>query len=257
MLSGEELDELYGLDCQRLYSAELHRLPRLSMDEKLELIRAAQEGDSGARNALILNCLNWTYMKALEVVREREPQHCDVLDLAEHGTLKMFDAFETALSARDPVSYLMSAAVHEMRRYCTYHDPLIRRSRATGPKPDHPMTVSLEEGEYPFAERLAAPETTGPPKDYSALYHAMRRLTPAQKRAVVSFYGLYDSEPLSQTEIARREESNPATIGTRIHIARLVLKRELERDGSLDRHSSAGPGRGVRDDADVDEQHIQ
>ena len=49
----------------------------------------------------------------------------------------------------------MSTAALEMRRDCIYRDPLIQRTKGLAPRPDHPQTVSYDQGATPFIERVA------------------------------------------------------------------------------------------------------
>src|SRR5438067_13593371 len=154
----DELKRMDDLSGSTLLSAEVKRITLLAREEQPAYIEAAQVGDTDATHALILNCLNWTMTKAASIYRDREPAHSDLMDLVGHGHLKMLEALPKALHANDPTRYLMSVSALEMRLYCTYDDPLVRRSRWRPKSDNHPTTVSLEAGTMPPIHAIAAPD---------------------------------------------------------------------------------------------------
>src|SRR3954452_11776985 len=95
---------------------------------------------------------------AASIYQEREPAHSDLMDLVGHAHLKMLEALPKALRANDPMRYLMSVSALEMRLYCSYDDPLVKRSRWRPKSDNHPITVSIEQGTTPPIQTLAAPD---------------------------------------------------------------------------------------------------
>lgn len=232
MLTGDELAQMTDLSGQALYSAEVKRIPRLSEEAQATYLEAARDGDVDARNELVLHCLDWVRMKAAETYRDRGPAHTDAMDLAAHGSLKMLEAFPTALRARSPIRYLMSVAALEMRRYCIYHDPLIQRTKGVASRPDHPQTVSYDRYAAPLVERLAAPDSRPQPGaddgamstlEYRLVHAALGQLTDEHRALLMAAHGLFDQQPLSYAEIAEQLHLSQAVVGARLHTARRHL----------------------------------
>jgi hypothetical protein len=69
------------------------------------------------------------------------------MDLIGEANVKMLEAMPNALQANDPIAYLMGVSAIEIRRYCAYHDPLIKRSKDK-PAVTH-QTVSLDADNTP------------------------------------------------------------------------------------------------------------
>src|SRR5437868_458925 len=128
MLTADELDQMDDLSGSALLRAEVQRIPFIPRDEQPAYIEAARAGDETAQHDLILNCLNWTMTKAASIYRDRQPPHSDLMDLVGHAHLKLLETLPKALQAVNPTGYLMSVAALEMRLYCTYDDPMIKRS---------------------------------------------------------------------------------------------------------------------------------
>src|SRR5437588_7391968 len=158
MLIADELDRMDDLSGSVLYSAEVKRIPLLPQEEQTAYIEAARSGDELAQQRLVVNCLNWTMTKAASIYRDREPVHSDLMDLVGHAHLKMLEALPKALHANDPMRYLMSVSALEMRLYCSYDDPMVKRSRWRPKSDNHPVTVSLEAGTVPSIHTIAAPD---------------------------------------------------------------------------------------------------
>src|SRR6184192_3965432 len=150
-----ELDRMEDLSGSVLYSAEVKRIPFIPREEQPAYIEAARSGDEAAGQRLVVNCLNWTMTTAASVYRDRGPAHSDLMDLVSHAHLKMLEALPKAVHADDPMRYLMSVSALEMRLYCTYEDPLVKRPRWRLKDDTHPATVSLEAGTKPPVETIA------------------------------------------------------------------------------------------------------
>src|SRR2546430_2409019 len=97
LLPLEQLQQMDDLSGSTLYSAEVRRIPFIAREEQPTYVEAARNGDNEARNALLLNCLNWTMTKAASIYRDREPAHSDLMDLVGHAHLKMLEALPKAL----------------------------------------------------------------------------------------------------------------------------------------------------------------
>src|SRR5579872_6024835 len=71
MLTVEELNRMDDISGSTLYSAETRRLPHIPRQEQQPLIAAARQGNTEARDALILTCLNWTMARAARIYRNQ------------------------------------------------------------------------------------------------------------------------------------------------------------------------------------------
>jgi len=195
MLTVEELDRMDDLSGSALYSAEVKRIPFLTIDEQAGYIEAARNGDEAARQRLLLNCLNWTMTKAASIFQEREPAHSDVMDLVGHANVKLCEALDNALTSSSPVKYLMSVAALEMKFYCIYHDQLVMRSRNRPVSSNHTETIGIEQD-------VAAPEA--PPDDvtdYQIVHDAVRSLSD-RREVITAAFGLFDQPELHADDIA-------------------------------------------------------
>src|SRR5207245_1082144 len=97
--------------------------------------------------------------------------------------------------------YLMSVAALELRQYCTYEDPLVRRPDYKPVSQEHPVTVSLEaEG---VALQTAAETATLPELPESDLVRdALADLSERRQAVFTAAYGLFDNPMLHSAEIA-------------------------------------------------------
>lgn len=216
-----------------LYDVEVAQLPRLSRQEQRDLVDRARQGQKEARHLLVLNCLHWALMKAHCIYNERRPLHIDVLDLMAEANLQMLERVDKALSADDPVAYLMTIAVRAMRVYCTYYAPLIRRPELslerlakTQPAPflmeslDAPVS---EDGKEAYYEQIAAPDlhlVEEQQQDqqvhdcFAQLYDALQRLSSSRRTALIRLYGLFGQPAETPADIARTSQITPASVRT-------------------------------------------
>ena len=183
------------LSSRALYRAEVQQIPFLSRRDQREVVEAARNGDEAASHRLLTNCLNWTMRQAAATYRTAEPAHLEMMDLVGQANMKMVEAMPNALAADNPIGYLMAVSAREMQRYCTYHDPLIKRAKDQPLTADHPGTVSLDAGEVPLLQTLTSSEvaTTDTP-EYEIVYAALRQLGRRHRAVLEAAYGL-DGQP--------------------------------------------------------------
>lgn len=223
-----------------LYRSEVAHLPFLSRKEQVVWVQRARLGEQEARHRLVLNCLHWSMMKAFGIYDERRPPHVDVLDLIEEANLAMLEHIEKALSAHDPVAYLMVIATHAMRVYCTYHAPMIQR-------PEWFSRVDLQElnrflsEPAPLDEMLLHHSLASPFLDlegegqrehrhqarFGMFYKALFRL-PAQHRSLlIRLYGLCGQPTETPHDMALRLHGTPRKVYAAAYRARIRFAKAL------------------------------
>ena len=224
MLTPDELDQMDDISGSALMRAEAMRIPRLTPIEKDAYIEAARAGSEQARNELICDCLNWTMMKAQSTYQDRQPVHSDLMDLVGHAHVTLLETFPKALQAEQPIKYLMSVAAIEMKLYCTYDDPMIRRTRNRPVKHDHPLTVSIDPN-----MQLAANETHGhmPEAEYQLVYNAVHEISEQRREVLKAVYGLFGESTTSVEDIARMLNIKKETAQGYIYRARATLAEKL------------------------------
>jgi RNA polymerase sigma factor (sigma-70 family) len=187
------MDDLSGAS---LYRVEVQRLPYVSREQQAEYVGAAQAGDTNATHALILNCLNWVWRRARAIHRDREPQHTDVMDLVGTANMRMLEAVPNALTADDPIAYLMTVASNAMRWQVTYRDPLVTRKRDQPFSREHPLTVRLEDWDQPVAE------VTPSAAECQFVYDALGQLSQRHQIVLEAAYGLHGGTAMKNEDIA-------------------------------------------------------
>lgn len=217
----DELNRMDDLSSAALYRTEVQRLPYLTREQQADYIGAAQAGDTDATHALVLNCLSWVQRRARAIYRDREPQHTDVMDLVGTANMQMLEAVPKALTADDPVSYLMTVASNAMRWQVTYKDPLVTRQRDQPLSRDHPTTVSLEDWDAPVAE--AAPGR----RDSQVMYQALASLSKQHRIALEAAYGLHGSRTMKNEDIARMLNVSKGTVEKYLWRAKRRLAAKL------------------------------
>lgn len=244
----EELDCMDDISGPVLYSAELHRLPFYTPEEEADHISQARAGNEESQAALLTLCLPWLMVKATTIYFAYHPMHSDVMDLVGHANVEMVEALPNELQARSPVKYLMSVGAFAMRRYCYYNDPLIKRPRYQGRENALPTTVSLESGDWPFIESLAAPNVSLAENEAAELkmqvqdqivYDAMQRLSPRYRSVLTNHYGLYGqpvkrpgdiAEELGVSQSAVEHVIKRAKIKTAAILAPYVLDQSISKE---------------------------
>ncbi|HLZ62555.1 MAG TPA: hypothetical protein VKR06_36880 [Ktedonosporobacter sp.] len=207
MLDIDTLNALHDLMADTLYAAEVARLPRLSRQEQEVLIVRARQGDSEAREALIVDCLHHVLGKARMIYNERYLDHDDLLDLIQVASLEMVAQFDRALSKGGPAAYLRGIARSAILQYCTYHSGMIQKphySLAALAKMDpHPATVeSLDRPLYRDSKRIRVELIEMPPqlpvpdekyqrRRFAPLYQGVKKLSRRQQSTLIQLYGLY------------------------------------------------------------------
>ncbi len=202
MLDIDTLNHLTDLAANTLYSAEVARLPKLSPEAEAILIERARQGDSEAREALIINCLSHALYKARFVYFERRPQHDDMLDLVQEASVQIMENLDKALKKNNPVPYLRAIANYAISQYCTYHSDLIE-------KPEYPLEILERRKAYITIESLDAPlyrdgksiqvehieaptpDETNQRKRHTIFYKAFHELSDRHQGLLVRLYGLF------------------------------------------------------------------
>src|SRR5437660_1193495 len=123
MLTREELQGMDDLSGSTLYTAEVKRIPRLSLEEQQPLFDEARQGSLEARNRLVLHCLHSTLNIAARIYAQRQPKHSDFMDLVSAAQVKMLEKFDKALATEEPLSSLIRTAAFEMKMYGIYDEP--------------------------------------------------------------------------------------------------------------------------------------
>jgi RNA polymerase sigma factor (sigma-70 family) len=232
----DELNQMDDISGSALYAAEVKRIEYLTGDEQAGYIEAAREGDREAQEALLLNCLHWTHYRAWAVLHDFEPAHTDVMDLTGHANLKMVEALPKALTMNNPVGYLMTVGASEMKRYCLYQDPLVRRPRDKPVSDQHPITLSIEGGVQPFMQTLAAPDIHLIPDEereqlteaeYRIVYDALCQLSQRKREVITAAYGLLGEPAQRNRDIAAMLNLPKETVEKYLWRAKLELAGKL------------------------------
>ena len=86
--------------------------PNFHVKREAILIERARQGDSEARESLIISCLSYTLGKARFIYFERRPLHDDLLDLVQESSVLMVTDLDKALkkskSSKLPSWYCIS-----------------------------------------------------------------------------------------------------------------------------------------------------
>ncbi|HJT58341.1 MAG TPA: sigma-70 family RNA polymerase sigma factor [Ktedonobacteraceae bacterium] len=198
----DELKSLDDLSATQLYRLEVQRLAVIERDDQPPYIEAARNGDVAAQHALLQNSLNWVRWEAWKAYQDRSPAHLDMMDLVGQANLRMVEALPHALSANDPVAYLMSIGYRELHYYISNRDALIRHPTEQRVHGERWQTVSLDSGELPLAERIAKTETQTNTPEYQIFYGALARLCKRHREVLTAAYGLYGERQLKVEDIA-------------------------------------------------------
>lgn len=217
----DDLNRMDDLSGAALYRAEVQRIPYLTREQQADYVGAAQAADTVATHALILNCLNWTMRRARAIYRDREPEHTDVMDLVGTANMRMLEAVPHALTADDPVSYLMTVASNAMRWQVTYRDPLVTRQRDQPLTREHPTTVSLEDWDMPVAE---AEPSTG---ERQFVYEALATLSTRHQIVLEAAYGLHGGQAMKNEDIALMLNVSKGTVEKYLWRAKRRLAAKL------------------------------
>lgn len=228
MLTLDELKEMGDISGLALYHAEAKRIPPLTPQEQGTLLEEARHGSVAARNRVLMNCLSDTMRMAKYKLSERELRHSDLMDLIGVANVKMLEKFPKALEKEDPIQYLMTEVMYDMKHYMLYNDPMIQRSRQIKFDRSHPITSSGEAERY---ERLPAPDlrlVSEEATHYPELHTAIAQLTPIRRNALTRRFGLYDHPAESVGEIAKSEGRTYRSIDSAVFNGRRSLAKTLK-----------------------------
>jgi len=215
MLNIDTLDDLYDLTANTLYTAEVARLPKLTILEEQNLVAHAHMGDAEARQQIIVSCLHYALGKARVIYNLRQLTHDDLLDLAQVGNLAMLEDFERALQRNNPLSYLRGIARRAITLYCAYRSSLIskpasltqeqreKRGLVTVESLDTPLSIDgtlirLDFVEAPVSDPATLLEQEEHPEERRernmVLYQALEMLSPRERQVLTLRFGL-DGQP--------------------------------------------------------------
>ena len=184
-----------------------------------------------ARNRVLMSCLSLTIRMAEYKMSERRMRHSDLTDLLGTAHISMLEKFPKALAHEDPIHYLMTEMMYDMKHYMLYNDPMIQRSRQVPFDPAHPLTISGQAEHY---ERLSAPAlrlVTEEPATYPELHAAIAKLTPLRRNALTRRFGLDGHPAESVREIATSEGRTPRSIDSAVLNGRRSLAKTLSGNG--------------------------
>ena len=189
-----------------------------------------------ARNALIENCQNWLFKKAVLLTLTRDLHHSDLLDMISHANVTMLESSERALAAHDPIKYLMGVGHREMQRWMYYFDPMIKKPKTIPDGYQHPQTFSGEAGEWPVFDhlpapdmRLVSPETLEAEscEQHAPLYEAMQELPEAWQLSLTTFYGLSNEPSGTAEEVGAAIGVHEETVERHVRYAKVELAQKL------------------------------
>ncbi|HJT58340.1 MAG TPA: hypothetical protein VJ761_17680 [Ktedonobacteraceae bacterium] len=223
----DELNRFDDLSGAALHSAEVRRIGFIPRAEQPAYVAAAQQGDIEARNELVINCLNWTMTKAASIYQDKQPEHSDLMDLVGHAHVSMLESMPRALRARDPVRYLMAVSEVEMRIYCLYHDPMVKRPNWRAPTYPHPTTVSLEAESYTVVGRAVQLEAEQPALGYQLISDALASLSATRRAIMEAAYGLNGFPAMRIGEIALRFNLPKKTVENYLYRSKRQLARKM------------------------------
>ncbi len=247
MLPLEVLNRMDDISGPALYSAETKRLPHIAKPDQQPIIDAARKGDKDARDALIVNCLNWTMARAARMYKALRPAHLDVMDVVGVGNVELMERLDKALTLEDPIAYLLTCVSLEMQSYCANKNPLIQRPRMNNERRTHldpvPATsVSLERpfekgGTRSYADVLPAADQPlisdeeherHHDRRFAVLHDAVRQLSPHRRNAIIHSYGFFGETAKTKEDIAQQEQRTKASISHFIYHGRKDLEKTLE-----------------------------
>ena len=174
-----------------------------------------------------MSCLRLTIRMAEYKMSERSMRHSDITDLIETANISMLEKFPKALEQEDPIHYLMTEMMYDMKHYMLYNDPMVQRSRQVKFDPSHPITESGEAVQY---ETLPAPQlqvVAEEPAKYNALHSAMAKLTPIRRNALTRRFGLDGHPAESVRDIAKSEGTTSRSIDSAVLNGRRSLAKTL------------------------------
>jgi RNA polymerase sigma factor (sigma-70 family) len=186
----------YELSAFRLYCTDMFSLPQSS--DLDATVAAARTGSQEAKELIILRCL--PYIVKLAYRYQVYLYHDGLEDIVGIGNLAVVECLEKALTKAKPVAYLYKCAQYQILKYITRKSSLIV-------KPDNQdfiPVVSLEEHPGLYDILTAYVETT-PKVNIDLVYEALDCLTPFQRKAVISRYGLYGHTDVSLGKLAKQE----------------------------------------------------
>ena len=227
LLTVDELNAFGDLSGVTLYKAETHHIPPLTTDEQNALLEEARRGSIAARNRVLMSCLRLTIRMAEYKMSERSMRHSDITDLIGTANSTMLEKFPKALAHEDPIHYLMTEMMYDMKHYMLYNDPMVQRSRQVKFDPYHPITESGEAVKYETLPAPQLPVVAEEPAKYNALHSAIAQLTPIRRTAISRRFGLDGHPAESVRDIAKSEGTTSRSIDSAVLNGRRSLAKTL------------------------------
>lgn len=236
------------LTAEELYRAEIARLPRWTEAQRQEFVKCAKQGDSQAREHLILSCVGYVVEMARKyaTICAAAPSPIAFLDLVQIGNLTIVERMEKALAHPNTIGYLYKAVRGAIIQYCQTRTSLIVTPKDTHDKPLVPMVLQRldapsyrdEESGASSYDRFSLPQcvpSAEPEREYRTLHTAVASLSARQRETITRHYGL-EGAPEQLTEIGisfrvRRGQALPQTYEERAQccdLARNYYRRGLK-----------------------------
>lgn len=174
--------------------------PPLEEEEEKKLLELCANGDLEARNTLIIHNLRLV----VYIAKKFESTKINIEDLISIGSMGLIKGVQTFKMDKN-----IKLATYASR--CIENEILmfLRKTYRTRQELslDEVLSVDSEGNEMILADILTSDETSAidemtKDEDLNDLYRAINKLKPREKEIIVMRYGLYDSEPLTQKEVA-------------------------------------------------------
>jgi RNA polymerase sigma-70 factor (ECF subfamily) len=177
-----------------------------------ELLTAARQGNTAALEALLLRYQPHLYRFGLRMCGNPE----DAGDVAQESLISMARSLREFRGDASVSSWLYTIA----RRFCIKK----RRRSKFAPAREEPLDAPGIDAAQRLADPAPTPEQTAANRELErALARAIDALEPAQREVLV----LRDIEGLTAPEVARILDTSVDAVKSRLHRARMAVRREL------------------------------
>jgi RNA polymerase sigma factor (sigma-70 family) len=211
---------------------KLYKWPKEQVDE---VVQKARGGDRESRDLLVLSCLSFVFYRAWEY--KDELLHADPMDLVSVGCLTLLESLEKALSADNPIKYLISQAAYAIQHYVFHESPMIRRDKHRNQvTPVVSLDQELGDSDVTYGDLIGVlqefdllSEEEKEEMDalpYAPLYQAIDRLTEKQRTVVKRHFGL-DGAPETLADIGRSLSTRPESAWKLWKLAQKRLQKLL------------------------------
>ena len=197
----EFLRRLFGIDASCYYINSSNILPPpLEEEEETRLLLLCNQGDLEARNTLIIHNLRLV----VYIAKKFESTKINIEDLISIGSMGLLKGVQTFKMDKNIklATYASRCIENEILMFLrkTYR---IRQEVSL----DEVLSIDSEGNEMVLSDILTSEEEHVMDKmirteETKNLYKAVNSLKPREKEIIVLRYGLFDSEPLTQKEVA-------------------------------------------------------